>query len=200
MEGNPVTSLWQVPAVVVMVLGWLATPPASLGEVAQREALRRSLTPKSTGALTNLGLPEEPPPAAVSTPPVEPPPVKEPPEETEPPPAVAAGAAAAAPAAAPPAASQRRDEKYWRDRITEARAALDQDQVLAEAMQSRINALQTDVVNRDDPAQQAQLRQQLARALAELDRLSKQIDADKKAITNIEQEARRLGVPPGWLR
>jgi len=198
MEGNPVTTLWQVPAVVLMVLAWLASPPTSLADAAQREALRRMLTPKSSSALTNLGWPQEPPPAVVTTPPVEEPPVKEPPDETVPPPATAGAAATQAPAPAP--ASPRRDEKYWRERITEARSALEQDQVLADAMQSRINALQTDVVNRDDPAQQAQLRQQLARALAELERLNKQIEADKKAIATIEEEARRLGVPPGWLR
>jgi len=36
--------------------------------------------------------------------------------------------------------------------------------------------------------------------LTELDRLKKQIVDDQKAITDIEEEARRAGVPPGWLR
>jgi hypothetical protein len=34
----------------------------------------------------------------------------------------------------------------------------------------------------------------------ELDRLKKQIDATKKAIADLEEEARRANVPPGWLR
>ena len=80
------------------------------------------------------------------------------------------------------------------------RESLERDEVLADAMQSKINSLQTDIVNRDDPAQQNQLRQQLARSLAELDRLKKQVETGKKKITDIQTEARRQGVPPGWIR
>ena len=71
---------------------------------------------------------------------------------------------------------------------------------MAEAMQSHINALQNDVVNRDDPAQQALLRQRLATALTELERLKDQIATDRKTILDIQDEARRLGVPAGWVR
>jgi hypothetical protein len=67
-------------------------------------------------------------------------------------------------------------------------------------MQSRINALQFDVVNIDDPAQQAQARQALGRALGELDRLQKQVKADRQEIARIQDEARRQRVPPGWIR
>ena len=84
--------------------------------------------------------------------------------------------------------------------MTSARDALERDEVLADAMQSRINGLQTDIVNRDDPAQQGQLRQQLARALAELDRLKKLVETDRKAIADIQNEATQQGVPPGWIR
>jgi hypothetical protein len=36
--------------------------------------------------------------------------------------------------------------------------------------------------------------------MAELERLKKQVVDDRKAIADIEEEARRAGVPPGWLR
>ncbi|MEZ5320074.1 MAG: hypothetical protein R2752_21920 [Vicinamibacterales bacterium] len=114
-----------------------------------------------------------------------------------------AGASGAPDAAAPPAAGAlptAKDEKAWRDRIAGARATLERDQVLLAAMQSRINALNTDVINRDDPAQQADLRAQLQRAVAERDRLQKQVETDTKAIQTIQDEARRQGVPPGWVR
>ena len=104
--------------------------------------------------------------------------------------------------AIPPAESSEpaRDEPWWRARIATARASLARDQTLAEAMQSHVNALQNDVVNRDDPAQQALLRQRLATALAELERLKDQIAADRKTILDIQDEARRLGVPAEWIR
>ena len=79
-------------------------------------------------------------------------------------------------------------------------AQLDQDQMNADAMQTRINSLNTDFVNRDDPAQRAQIAKDRDRSLAELDRLKKSVDNTKKAISNLEEEARRAGVPPGWLR
>jgi len=49
----------------------------------------------------------------------------------------------------------------------DARTALDRDSGMVEAMQTRINSLQTDIINRDDPAQQASMRQLLAKAIGE---------------------------------
>src|SRR5262245_4648374 len=43
---------WQLATLVVAFVSWLAQP-ASLGDVARREALRRQMTPKSTRVLTN---------------------------------------------------------------------------------------------------------------------------------------------------
>ena len=39
-----------------------------------------------------------------------------------------------------------------------------------------------------------------SRALAELDRLTLQIEKDKLAIAAIEEDARKKGIPPGWIR
>jgi hypothetical protein len=64
----------------------------------------------------------------------------------------------------------------------------------------KINAMTTDFVNRDDPAQKMAIERDRNKALAELDRLKKAILDDKKAITDFEEDARRAGVPPGWLR
>ena len=93
-----------------------------------------------------------------------------------------------------------KDEAYWRARITAARSALERSRIFADALQSRLNALATDFVNRDDPAQRSQIELERQRALAELDRVKKEITDQTKAIADIEEEARRAGVPPGWLR
>jgi hypothetical protein len=93
-----------------------------------------------------------------------------------------------------------RDQKYWRDRMDTARVALERDTGYADAMQTRINALTTDFTNRDDPSQRSAIERDRQKALSELDRLRKQIEDDKKAISELEEEARRAGVPPGWLR
>jgi hypothetical protein len=108
------------------------------------------------------------------------------------------------PSGGPPAADtpsgEVKDEKYWRSRITAARSALERSRIFADALQSRLNALATDIVNRDDPAQRAQLELERQRAVAEMDRVKKEMAEQEKAIADIEEEARRAGVPPGWLR
>ena len=81
-----------------------------------------------------------------------------------------------------------------------ARDTMDRQQIFADSLQSRINALTTDFVNRDDPAQKAKIETDRKAALAELERVKKELEDQAKAITTIEDEARRAGVPPGWLR
>jgi hypothetical protein len=95
---------------------------------------------------------------------------------------------------------QVKDEAYWRARMAAARSALERSRIFADALQSRLNALATDFVNRDDPAQRSQLELERRRALAELEKVKKEMADQTKAITDIEDEARKAGVPPGWLR
>ena len=38
------------------------------------------------------------------------------------------------------------------------------------------------------------------KALGELDRIRLDIKGGQKAVTDLEEQARRAGVPPGWLR
>jgi uncharacterized protein YoxC len=95
---------------------------------------------------------------------------------------------------------EKKDATFWKGRITEARQQLERTQTLAEAMQSRINALNTDFVNTDDPAKRSVVERDRQRALAELERLKKEIKEAAKSISDIEEEARRGNVPPGWLR
>ena len=93
-----------------------------------------------------------------------------------------------------------KSEKYWSKRMYDGREQLEQDRVLADALQSYISALTTDFVNRDDPAQRAQIGVARQKAIAELEKLRQAIEADTKAIATLEEEARRQGIPPGWLR
>lgn len=96
--------------------------------------------------------------------------------------------------------SEVKDQAYWSKRMADLREQLDRDQTFLDALQNRIDSLTTDFVNRDDPAQRAQIANDRLKALAELDRLKKAIEQDKRAIPELEEEARRAGVPAGWLR
>lgn len=93
-----------------------------------------------------------------------------------------------------------RDEQFWRTRQRDLETALTRNQVYLDALQSRANALATDFVNRDDPFQRAQVGAERQRVLAEMDRLRAEIDSLGKELAAFEEEARRAGVPPGWLR
>ena len=93
-----------------------------------------------------------------------------------------------------------KDQAYWSGRIGEARSALERSKIFADALQSRLNSLAADFVNRDDPAQRSQIELERQRAANELARVTKEIAEHTKAITDIEEEARKAGVPPGWLR
>ncbi len=117
----------------------------------------------------------------------------------------ASAAPAATPAATPAADAAAdkggaKDRAAWADRMKELRTKLDRDTAFAAALQSQINGLTTDFVNRDDPAQRSVVGQNRDKAVAELARVQKDIVADKKALTDAEEEARRSGVPVGWLR
>ena len=112
------------------------------------------------------------------------------------------GAAATEPAppAASPEAAGAGDEERWRNRMTEARRALEQAERRAAELQTRVNRLWADFTARDDPAQRAAIEQDRVAALDELEQTEAEADDLARAITDLRDEARRAGVPPGWLR
>lgn len=95
---------------------------------------------------------------------------------------------------------RKKEEAQWRERIQNERDLLDRSKSFAEALQSRINALNTDFVNRDDPQQRAKIAADRDKALSDLDRTKKEIEEHTKNITKIQEDARRAGAPAGWVR
>jgi hypothetical protein len=91
-------------------------------------------------------------------------------------------------------------QQYWHNKMQGLQEQLRRDRTLADGMQSRINALTTDFVFRDDPQQRAVVGRNREAAIEELDRLKKSIANGVRAIADLEDEARRAGVPAGWLR
>jgi hypothetical protein len=177
----------------VLLSGLVVTSPPlaaqSLGDLAKKEEERRKAVPQPGKVYTNKDLgPVLPPPPG--------PPLPE---------AKAADTKAEAPKGkdAQVEAKEKpvvKDQTYWAERKKALQGQLDRDQTFADALQSRISALTTDFVNRSDPAQRAVIERDRQKALAELANLKKQIEDDKKALAGLEEEARRAGVPPGWLR
>ena len=162
-----------------------------LGAVARKEEERRKDIKAPAKVYTNRDLgavPDGPAPGTVSSS-----------AGTTPAPAPAA-ADAKADAKDKEKSTPQKDQAYWSGRKKELQAKLDSDQTLAEAMQTRINVLTADFSSRSDPVQRAGVERDRNKALAELDRLHKAEDEGKKALTALDEEARKAGVPAGWLR
>jgi hypothetical protein len=192
-----------IAAVAVVAVLTSGAPAQSLGDIAKQEESRR----KSAGAgkvYTNENLKGAPEPAATA------------PAATPTAPADAAKTDAATPAdaktadgktadaktdeKAQAAAGGKGDEAAWRKRRQDLETALERSKTFAEALQSRINGLTADFAARDDPAQRNIVANDRQKALTELDRVKKEIQQHTKALADLQEEARKAGVPPGWLR
>ena len=160
----------------------------SLGDVAKKtESQQKKAAAKSGKVYTNDDLPKPDPVATPAPAPAQPSP--------------AAPAASAQPAPEQkPADGPKKDEAYWRARVAEIRDNLQRAKMFQEALQTRINSLSADFASRDDPAQRGTVASDRQKALAELDRVKKEIKDFEKALSDLDDEARRAGVPPGWLR
>jgi hypothetical protein len=176
----------------------------TLADVAKMEEDRRRTVKASGRTITNRDLQSVPPPSAFSGPAGD--------QVVAPAGSLSGAAAPGGPAGsatgdkkAADAAKDRdqgaaKDQKAWRDRMTQMRTQLDRDKTFAEALQTRINALTTDFVNRDDPAQRSAISADRQKSIDELSRVKKAVVDGTKAIVDLEEEARRAGVPAGWLR
>lgn len=185
-------------AIIVATFASIATAQTSgttpsarpLADVARAEEARRKEVRKPSRVLTNSSLTPD-----ISKG-VAPAPSATPATGTD---ATPSNTTPAAPAGdAPPAAAK--DQAYWSNRMKTARDQMARTQIFMDSLQTRINSLTTDFVNRDDPAQRAKIETDRQQALAELERVKKELTDQQKAITAIEEEARRAGVPAGWLR
>jgi hypothetical protein len=171
-----------VAVVALCAMTVVAAQSPSLAEIARKEQERRKTQKPASKTYTNKDLPES---AQGRTPQ---------------PPAQSAAAETKSADKPVPGQDDEKDETWWKTRINQAREELRRNEVFAEALQTRINSLSADFVNRDDPAQRALIGEDRSKALAEIARVKAEIDRGKKQIDDIEEEARKAGVPPGWLR
>lgn len=189
MTGRHAVSLVRLLSAIGLAGAIAATAAAqSLGELAKQEEARRKAIKAPGKVLTNDTIRSIPVPSAGAVPATASTPGKD--KDSD----------ASADKKAKPEDDPKAKEAAWRKRIQGARDALQRAEVFAEALQSRINGLTADFTARDDPAQRAAVADQRQKALAELDRVKKEIVEQTKAIADIQEEARKAGVPPGWLR
>lgn len=88
------------------------------------------------------------------------------------------------------------DEAGWRARLQNARDGMDRDRLLLSALeqQARSAARRAGTPEGDAPAEDGSTR------AAEIKRLKAEMDAYRATLANAEEDARKAGVPPGWVR
>jgi DNA repair exonuclease SbcCD ATPase subunit len=91
------------------------------------------------------------------------------------------------------------DEAAWRARFNAAREAVSRTQLQLESMRSRAAQL-TAASAAASEDQRASFQKKQQDALQEYDKLRADLQRSQKALSDLETEASRAGVPPGWLR
>jgi hypothetical protein len=167
----------------------LAQP--SLAEIARKEAERRKAQPSAGKVYTNKDLPASAQKPATPVTPV---------ETAQPIDPVAAATAQQPPVEEPKPQEEPKGEAWWKGRMTQAREELRRNELFAEALESRINALTREYALPISGARRVAVGQQRGEAMDELSRVKQEIDRGKQLVADIEEEARKAGVPPGWLR
>jgi hypothetical protein len=185
----------RIKAVLVAILlsVGIAAPLAAqtLADVARQEQERRKAIKKPAKVLTNQDLRAATgtaPPATTETTPA---------TGTTPP--AADGQKPAADAEKKPE-EPAKDQAYWSGRWKDLQTQISRNETFAVALQSRINALANEYTNQGDGVRQQAIAVDRQKTIDELNRVTKQIADDKKAIATLQEDARRAGVPAGWLR
>ena len=175
-------------ALVILVAVAGTAGAQSLADVARKEEARRKDIKKPSRVITNKDLKASdnaaPPPPADAQAPA--PAAEAPSDKTE--------------DGQPKAEAPASDEQVWRQKMADARTALDRSQTHLDALQNRIDGLWAQFTAHDNYVEREKIEADRKKALAEYDRVKAEIEDNKKAIADLEEQARRANVPAGWLR
>jgi DNA repair exonuclease SbcCD ATPase subunit len=95
-----------------------------------------------------------------------------------------------------------RGEKYWRKQAAERRDVFQEADKRVKALESRIAALRYDTspTNTQDPNRLQNRDRELVQAEQELEEARRELAQARQSLDNLEDEARRAGALPGWVR
>jgi len=100
-----------------------------------------------------------------------------------------------------PVDAQGQGKKQWQKIMADARDQIAQADQNVRDLQSRVNQLETDYYSRDDPAvRDGVIKPARDKALADLESARQRAQDVRKRIIDLEEEARKAGALPGWLR
>ncbi len=100
------------------------------------------------------------------------------------------------------AESVPKDEASWRQRAEAARMRSTDAATAVSQAEQRLGELRSDVAP-EDPMNPFRQQAREAEIKAEMERLEAaraEVGAARQAVSDLEEEARKAGIPPGWLR
>jgi chromosome segregation ATPase len=93
-------------------------------------------------------------------------------------------------------------EKYWRNIAKQRREAVQEAEQEVKTLESRIAALRNDMspTNVQDPTRLQTQGRDLQKAQEDLEAARHELEQARQSLANLEDEARRAGAMPGWVR
>ena len=169
----------------------------SLADVARKEEERRKAvkTPAKVYTVRDVWKAVGGDPSAVLAPPLAQ--TASPGAPAQPPDSPAAAPQTATPPLAPP---DVKDEAYWRRVLGDARSKLERSSLVVGTLRSQYEALAYRFSSLGDATQRALVVAEMEKLQSEIDRLQKEVAQQTQDQASLEEQARRAGVPPGWIR
>lgn len=93
-----------------------------------------------------------------------------------------------------------RGEAYWRQAMTEAKAAVDSARKNHDLLQGEMDRNKVDFTAIDDPAARALVHERIEELFTQLAEAKQALTDAEQALRDLQEDARRSGALPGWLR
>lgn len=94
------------------------------------------------------------------------------------------------------------DEATWRQRAEAARQRITDAEVAVSQAEQRLAELRSDIAPEDpmNPFRQQTREAEITAQMEQLEAARAEVVAARQALSDLEDEARRASIPPGWLR
>ncbi|MGD0309114.1 MAG: hypothetical protein ABSC02_07475 [Acidobacteriota bacterium] len=106
----------------------------------------------------------------------------------------------AKPASDEPVDFQGRTESFWKQTMADARQHVTQLENESNVLILKLNDLQNSFFKESDGFKQQEIQREIQKALYEQDQNKENLAKAKSAVTDLEQEARKSGALPGWIK
>ncbi len=93
-----------------------------------------------------------------------------------------------------------RDEAYWRSTLGEARLRVKSLSDEAKVLELRLNDLYNRFYRENSPVTRERIQVEIQKTLYQIDRNKQELAQARRSLEDLEQEARKSGALPGWLR